>query len=194
MTIIKSILAIMLSAFLSLTTYSQNSSTKKFENAIDYLLANKEKLGSLWLALVNDNSARVFDYKKIIGSKMEFEISDTLSPRGILPFSDSLKADSHFLNITPKGVDSLIKLDEESLFNPHSDSLLDTILVEKNLKQLRDFRIVFSEPLKNTLRAELWYTYFGRGHRTRFGDSIMILFWFNIYSTIKKVYFIRAIK
>lgn len=194
MAIRKFTLPIALTLFLNINIYSQNTSAKKFENAVEYLLANKEKLASVWLSLVNNNSAKVFDYKKIIGPRMEFFISDTVSSRGLLPFIDSLKKDKSLIGLTESGIDSLIAINEQSRFEPHSDSLLKSIIITKKVNQYRDFKIVFSEPFKNTLRAELWYTYFGNGHRSRFGDALMILFWFNDDSTIKKIYYIRAIK
>ena len=194
MLILKLILSIILITFLRINSYCQEPAHSKFENAINYFLDNKEKLSRLWLSLVKDNSASVFDYKKIIGPKMEFFISDSVSPRGLLPFKDSLKTDKNIIGLSDSGIDSLIALDEQSKFQPHSDSVLKSLIITKGVDQYKDFKIVFSEPFKNTLCAELWYTYFGNGHRTRFGDSLMILFWFNVDSTIKKVYFIRAIK
>ena len=194
MILLKSAFLIAVSVFLNLNIYSQSTSAKKFENAVEYLMTNKEKLASVWLSLVNDNSAKGVDYKKIIGSRMEFFISDTLSPRGLLPFIDSLKKDKSIIGLTESGIDSLIALNEQSGFEPYSDSLLKSIIGTGKLNQHKYFKIAFSEPFKNTVRAELWYTYFGNGYRTRFGDSLMILFWFNADSTIRKVYFIRAIK
>ena len=191
---LKLILSVILISHLHTSSYCQVTVHSKFENAIKYFLENKEELSMLWLSLVRDNSASVFDYKKIIGPKMEFFISDSVSPRGLFPFKDSLKADKNILGLTESGIDSLIAIDEQSGFQPHSDSVLKSLIITKGVNQYRDFKIVFSKPFKNTLRAELWYTYFGNGHRTRFGDSLMILFWFNVDSTIKKVYFIRAIK
>ena len=194
MMILKLISTIILITLLRINSYCQEPVQSKFENAINYFLENNENLARLWLSLVKDNSASVFDYQKIIGQKMEFFISDTLSMRGLLPFKDSLNADKNLIGLTESGIDNLIAIDKQSKFEPHSDSLLKSLIITKEVNQYKDFKIVFSEPFKNTLRAELWYTYFGDGHRTRFGDSLMILFWFNVDSTIKKVYFIRAIK
>ena len=188
------ILSVILITHLHISSYCQVTAQSKFENAINYFLDNKEKLSRLWLSLVGDNSASVVDYNKIIGPKMEFFISDSVSPRGLLPFEDSLKADKNIIGLTDSGIDSLIAINERAGFQAHSDSLLKSLIITKGVNQYRDFKIVFSEPFKNTLRAELWYTYFGNGHRIRFGDSLMILFWFNVDSTVKKVYFIRAIK
>jgi hypothetical protein len=173
---------------------AQTDYGKQLESAVNYLLNNKEELAKVWLSLVKDNSANAFDYKKIIGQKLDFEISDTLSPRGLQPFTDSLRKDKIVLALSEAGIDSLITIDRSSSFAPYSHLQLKHLLQAMAVERNKDFKIVFSQPVINTLRAELWYTYFGRGIRTRFGDSVMILFVFDDKAKIKKVYFKRAIK
>lgn len=180
--------------FFNTSANCQESSQEKLETAVRYLMNNKEQLALVWMSHVKNNSAKVFDYKKIIGNKMEFEVTDTLSPRGLFPFIDSLKKDENLIDLTDSEIDSLIVLDKKNHFKAYSDSAFNAYLFKNKLKEKKDFKIVFSEPVGNTLRAELWYTYFGREHYTLFGDAIMILFFFSDEQQIKKVYFIRAIK
>jgi hypothetical protein len=173
---------------------AQNIFEKELENGVNYLLNNKQKLASVWLSLIKENSATFFDYKKIIGQELDFEISDTLTPRGLLPFVDSLRKDKILLNLSDEEIDNLIIVDQNTRFKPYINQHLKSLLQTSGLKEDKDFKIVFSEPIRNTLAGELWYTYLGRGLRTRFGDSIMILFVFDDKGCIKKVYFSRAIK
>jgi hypothetical protein len=156
-------------------------------------MSNKKDLAAAWLINVDDNTADGFDYKKIIGDSMEFEITDTLSAKGLMSFLEILRADSQNTGL---GHDEIEKMDmtyKQSSSTPHADTFLKKILIQKDLQYPKNFKIGFSEPQENSLRADLWHTYFSHSYKNRFGDTLMILFLFNADGTVKKWYFQRVI-
>jgi hypothetical protein len=163
-----------------------------YEKAIAHI-SKDDLIKSIWISQSKPNRKVYGDYKKL-RSGFSFQIIDTISPKLIYFFKDSVVG-KRLINISDELVLNPKNFGQTYSFPMYRNEKLAQYIPNGFNNEEAPFIFNFSKPIENFLIGELWYKGFGKNIKSNiFGESYYFLFVFDEKDDIIKMFFIRALK